>query len=491
MFVDAILPNADGYMLICHFLLYISMFWIAYIVFSNTDGLRKRMILLMTAVIVLLGFGKRDLSNANFTIQAGGLATVGAISIFAGMRSKNIIPYLFMAILFLTFGAMIRMEACLLILPYIGLHICADVICLKDKKKVKKVCILLLIPFFSVGLIYHINMSVNSSEKYKAGYEFNHVRATLVDYPKKEWEEVKDYLPEITENEYIGIGHHLYGDTERNNTEYFRKIASVSMEQKVFQPLLNCGRIIVICLQMNYFLLILITVLSIFAIMKDIGKWRKIEIICAIIGTILIFMFLCFNGRILLRVFIPAILGYLSIICTILLYEVKEITESKNIAYSRCIPVFSSIVAMIFFVNAWNEDIKFAPSLHAKTGADESKFESYYAKDNLYVWDTRTLDKDGYEYFAKQGKLPTEDFLLHNVPQGEWTYGQPYMQEYFEKINTKNPVRALIERENTYYVAENKQLMETYLKEHVNSDILVEKVDEIDGIPVWKFYIQK
>ena len=50
-----------------------------------------------------------------------------------------------------------------------------------------------------------------------------------------------------------------------------------------------------------------------------------------------------------------------------------------------------------------------------------------------------------------------------------------------------NPARALLERENTYYVAENEETMLVFLQEHYDEETIASQVGEIEGIPIWKF----
>lgn len=85
------------------------------------------------------------------------------------------------------------------------------------------------------------------------------------------------------------------------------------------------------------------------------------------------------------------------------------------------------------------------------------------------------------------GKLPTEKFIQHNMPVGDWTYGQTYFKEYLKEIEAENPAKALLIREQTYYVSEDYEELLLYLQEHYGKDIAVQKIGEIQGIPVWKF----
>ena len=78
-------------------------------------------------------------------------------------------------------------------------------------------------------------------------------------------------------------------------------------------------------------------------------------------------------------------------------------------------------------------------------------------------------------------------FMEHNICAGLWIYHQVYFQNYLNRLGIPNPARALLERENTYYVAENEETMLVFLQEHYDEETIASQVGEIEGIPIWKF----
>ena len=87
----------------------------------------------------------------------------------------------------------------------------------------------------------------------------------------------------------------------------------------------------------------------------------------------------------------------------------------------------------------------------------------------------------------EMGKLPTKEFMLHNIPAGDWTYGQPYFNELLINIDAENPALALLERKHTYYVDDDCSFVLQYLREHYGIDIKAEQVGIINNVPVWQF----
>jgi len=67
---------------------------------------------------------------------------------------------------------------------------------------------------------------------------------------------------------------------------------------------------------------------------------------------------------------------------------------------------------------------------------------------DLFIWHNWHMDVS--VHYMQAGKLPTKDFLEHNIPSGEWFYRQVYFDNHLNKIDAVNPAAALFERENTY-----------------------------------------
>ena len=97
--------------------------------------------------------------------------------------------------------------------------------------------------------------------------------------------------------------------------------------------------------------------------------------------------------------------------------------------------------------------------LGVSRNADENRWEDTYQDGEIYVWERIAYIFYPMENFRAQGKLMTEKFMEHNICAGLWIYHQVYFQNYLNRLGIPNPARALLERENTYYVAENEETM--------------------------------
>ena len=108
-----------------------------------------------------------------------------------------------------------------------------------------------------------------------------------------------------------------------------------------------------------------------------------------------------------------------------------------------------------------------------------------YNEDDLYIW--KKWHANISLTYMSIGKIPSKDFMKHNMPIGDWMYGQKYFIDYLENIDVENPAFALLTRKHTYLVDENCNDILTFLKEHYGESISAKQVDIINNIPVWEF----
>ncbi len=91
------------------------------------------------------------------------------------------------------------------------------------------------------------------------------------------------------------------------------------------------------------------------------------------------------------------------------------------------------------------------------------------------------------QYYMSQEKLPSEEFMNHNVCTGDWVYGQNYFNENLADAGATNPVSALLERDNTYFVSDGCGFILRYMHYYYGADIKAVCVGEIAGTPIWEF----
>ena len=78
--------------------------------------------------------------------------------------------------------------------------------------------------------------------------------------------------------------------------------------------------------------------------------------------------------------------------------------------------------------------------------------------------------------------------MYSNITDGKWVYGQVCYNNYLSSIDLRNPMTALLD-ENVYYTRnrERCEMILAFLQEHYDSNIVVQEIDNIEGIPMWQF----
>ncbi len=223
--------------------------------------------------------------------------------------------------------------------------------------------------------------------------------------------------------------------------------------------------------------------LAFWILLSQAAWYEKLEIVFAGGGAYLMMLYLMLVGRLPergMQVMLYAAMG-------ILLVRASSVKTEQHMHKTGILLVilFSGLVL-------WRlPSVSFTGHqslLDAKTGANETKWEqTYEPEDVVYLWRASEHRKYAMRDFMAQGKLLSENFISHNLADGGWDFNQVYSKGQMERLGVSNPMRALTERENTYYVAQDCTAVLTYIREHYDETAQAVPVDGLDGIPVWKF----
>lgn len=212
--------------------------------------------------------------------------------------------------------------------------------------------------------------------------------------------------------------------------------------------------------------------------------YRKLEAVLVMGGAFTIIYYFTFIGRAPLRIWISVLMAaFGTLMCIDMFMQEEKSYCRRSIAVNLMAIVMICLGIVYFLISSEYQ----APqvSLNSRKNADDTVYFETYHEDALYIWESNPLKE-----FMVQGKLPTENFLKHNIAIGSWDYGQVYFEEYLKVLNAENPARALLERENTYLVAEDSTFILNYLIEHYGDNITANLVGEINDVSVWKFAIE-
>ena len=212
--------------------------------------------------------------------------------------------------------------------------------------------------------------------------------------------------------------------------------------------------------------------------------WRKLECVLACAGAGIIILYYIMVGRAPLRVWESVIFAAMGVLV------INKVSADKQVVDKRFFIVLKVFVGLLLCVGIFKDVVTAefsAPqlALKSRSNVDESLYEETFEGQSLYFWESWHANIT--QYYMKQGKLPSEEFLRHNLSVGDWVYGQVYFNNHLKKVNASNPARALLQRNNTYFAGIDYTFLLDYLQEHYGYDIRVKKCGEINNLPIWKF----
>ena len=488
--IGKIFSDADGFTLVTKITLLAGIGTISYFIAAHFRQWVERLFFCFVLFLLIV---EMNLFSDYFMVWAAFFSFVGMVVLLHNMRSEIHKNGIAIGTFFLCCGLMLRLSGFALFIPFILLDIGVNFLFAAQNKKeriqyFKKFFRVFGPAIVCIFILLCVDFGYKHSEKYEDSVNFCDAVSMIVDFPMKEYDEVKDSIPDITQNDYESLENYLYADTDRITTAYCLRIGAVG-KKSTFSIELKEIPLKVYSLIARFYGLINFRIwcLSLLAIgvlyLLSPEKWYyKGEICLAGAGAFLILLCLMLAGRLPERIMQSVLYAVMGIMIVCMADERKE----------RTVKLYEKIgVVVLFAAVVWNlrsVDFTEHQSLwNVKTGAEESKWETLYEEDEVYIWRSSEHRRYLMRDFMKQGKLISTDFFAHNISAGGWDFNQVYYKELMEKLGVPNPVWALVNRKKTYYVASDCTNMWTYLKEHYDAEVQVEQVDEIDGIPVWQF----
>ncbi len=416
-----------------------------------------------------------DVWNANIMLPGAFLAFCGTVNLYAALEWDKTIWRAFLGTLFYLLGGMLRNEMLILFIPFILLYVVMGLISeyleggQNYKAKIKWTLIVFLPFICTYFILSQTSKAYYSTEEYQKASAYSAFRSACEDYPMKDWEDVKDTIDNVTQLEYQAAVTWVLADTDVMSTDLLGRCADAGSETRhdVSQKsgVGDCLREMVGVIKGNensllslFFLMICMIAA---ALLKAKTSYFRLAAIFAPIGGFIVIFRYTMLGRAPYRVWVAVILAILAVLT--MLPEKEENMEVPEIL--KTLASIALVLSLIFTLKG----ITFAKPYNVftgRTGQDEELFKVTYEDNTLYVWggySTQELEDgsiaiensiDGWhnigKYFIRQGKLPSQDFIDHNIPAGDWCYGMPYFNDQLKKIGAENPAKAMLTRPNTY-----------------------------------------
>ncbi len=490
--IRKVLPGADAFTLLSRILI-LAGIWLLASQISRSG--RNRWEKAAGYLILFLFVVNASLFYENYTIWAAFFSFVAMVRLLFVMRRGGRAGDLVIGALFLSCGLMWRKQAAALFLPFYVLELGIGYLRARKEKRgmdyIRKCGRVFGISIACVVLLLFTDLSFRFSEKYAYGVAYNQIFSNMVDFPMKDYEEVKHVLPGVSRNDYESLQVRLLADTDHVVSQYGAVIKDVGRtyagsfnmsglkESNLFllKTIAESPKTCLFCGILLFFL--------IWFLLSDVKWYHKLEFLLAYAGAYIILFYFAFIGRIPLRVINSVIYAVMGIV--MLFFLTEQWKEYYHVLRWGKRIFFVLLFAIVMIDTVTYDFVRPQSVFHVEKDVEETPWESTYKEETLYLWQTNEFVQYPVRSFMNQGKLLPEEFLEHNLCYGEWIYGQVYYQNYMEELGVRNPMRALLGRDETYYVAEDNDLVLIWLQEHYDEGIQVRATGEVNQIPVWEF----
>ena len=378
---------------------------------------------------------------------------------------------------------------------------------------------------------------------------YNSARSALVDYPVKEWDEIRDSITEYSENDYYAVTRYVWEDSDIIDSEYLNNIAQIAnnsfftqlreknaLSAKIsFAVKIILGIVVVNLVKFVWFEIgIVILLFSIYLFIKYKDLWVRLVLFFNLTGYFIILTFFSLLGRALALKELLMTGNLLVLFYLIFVLNKSYMSEHGSWRFStnRLKILKVALLVYIAFQPIWGQKW-FSPAMNCLRfagdcdlidsqqvasieniiyegyrgipfldGRSNSFIELFSAKqpsetfllentgenEEIYIWNIWDYD-DELGVMQKNNKLPSKQLLSHHLAMGEWVSGQVYFKEHLESIGVDNLMKALIDRSGTFYVGKDEQVIHQWLKEHYSESVKMEYVKDIGTHPVWRFSI--
>lgn len=434
-------------------------------------------------------FFQDNMFHYNFTRWAALLAATGLFILLIEIHYRGGKREVALGCVLVSLGMMWRIEALLICLPFYFLSVLVEIIASENRRQAwKNACKRVSVFLLCIGFVWLGKVVVDNLPIYQGAIAYDDARSSVVDFAIKSWDEIDKEDISFSQNDMECISRWIFMDTEYIDYELYSEIEEKGRIDNSLSDVTTVvtlqKRVIGEILSNSHLLLLsgLLGVLFLIAVCIKNNLWYKLEILCACLGADFILLYFMYKGRAIERVYLCV---FYAVFALMGVHFIERCTAWKKKQYGRFFLVCYACVGILYGIS--DEKYCLGESIWKANKNIENKYEQYAENDELYIWSISCFNQYPVQYFMEQGKLMPRKFLQHNVYDGAWTYGQPFFSSYLGEINAENPMCALLEREETYYVAFDCTYVLTYLQEHYYKNVDAEIVDEIDGVPVWKF----
>ena len=435
--------------------------------------------------------------GANFTVVAALCIAAGEMCFFVALVKRSLGAGT--AGLFLVFvgymwrGLMLLLSTPFLALAFIALLVrCRSKMIGETKKLLARTVAAVLCVGIAVGGAFAYDQIAWAQPGWEDWKEFNDARYPLVDYPMKDYEEVAAELDAIgvTRSEYWLMTHWVTADPDFFTAEKMQQVGEIACETAGDRSLAAAfaeegirlvKSILFTCCLMGI------------AIVVGATGGRRAAIIAgfSMVGAFLACVVFRYTGRLPLRVeysvwlysLLPCVMAVLSLGEPSFGGDGRRKLNASG-KLSLCLGVLITLFCCGSLV------VKWAPLFDASR-IDQFDSQSHRVEGNalvktftepgtVFVWDATSFAQ--IEVELQYHYLPPASFMDSTVMAGGWTQGSPFLRAHNEKLGVPNPLKALIDRPDTFFVTRRKDAIENvleHLRQRYDSNASYEIVDRV------------
>lgn len=434
--------------------------------------------------------------GSNFTVVAALCVMAGEVCFCVGIARRKLSPCVAGTVL-VTLGFMWRALVLLLSAPFLALAFAGLLLrCGRGhRSELRRLLAWALASAAVVGLAVGgalaYDRAVWSDPHWAPWQEYNDARYSLVDYPTRDYEAMKDELAAIgvSESDYWLMRNWITADPDYITAERLGAVSSIAREPAADRSFVSSvvaeGRHLVKSPLLTVSLAFLVVTVLL------LGRRRVLAVTAlSLAGAFAACVLFRYTGRLPARVeYAVWLFSLLPCAAVLLRCPLPAPTGERPLPQGRV--VVSAALGMLFAVLcAVGLGVKWGPAFNVER-IDQFAKESAFVEDNalinrfsepgvVYVWDTTTFTQ--VEKELKYRHLPPKKLMDSAVFAGGWTQGSPLVRAHNEDLGVPNPLRALIDRPDTYFVTRRKHAIEqitSYLREHYDDRATAAIVDEV------------
>lgn len=539
------MPTADGYFVILFAGAFLALCFQFYEGLSEGSALGK---CIKCLLVSLVWFWIKPL-NTNFTIQAAWFAVSGYLLLYLNESRWGRV----LGTGILVLGAMIRLNAALLTMPFLGLIILTEI--LQNDLNVKSIRAVLrkyAIPLLCVLAAAVIQEGVFCLEPFESAKVYNSARSRIVDYPVLDYAQLPCAIDGVSEADFQLATSWVFLYDDAQMLDQFQRIAQAA-GYNMYRTEPNGFSLFI--LSLKYHLIacrsilippLIILAATIFLLISHRARWYAyFQVLLSWMGSGVMILYFLYAGR-----------CHGGVVTAIML-PCAAVTAVTGLSPGNCDTVGSGKEAH-FYIAAWiptlvlvlgagtvfvlssNHRIILLGLVCMAIGIVVLVLPLIYRQRSLQAWSCRSicnallcamvcylafsLSKETYQMpqdifhvrqetaqmqltddmvcytwiplaeadaYRAAGKAVPAQYRAQFIRMGGWHYGQPYYHKWLAENGLTYPANDLLYRPNTYLLATQEQadLIAQSLREHYGRNVSAALAGEYSGTAKWQLVI--